>query len=282
MISIKFTNAKKESLIIGSTEGFSLIDLSGIHPPKANINVRSIAGFDGSTFVNSSVNPRNIVVTLQLSGDVEEGRRTLYEIFKIKQSGMFTYTSERIAAQLEAYVEALEILPMSWPVKAIISLLCPQPYFEALNEILVDISFIAYSLTFPLTLNAAGSQLGTVHPSEAINIFNAGDLAIGMKIRYTANGTVLNPKLINTQTLEFIELETTMTAGDILVINTEVGKKRIERTRNGETTNLFNSLKLGSRFLQLEEGDNVLYASSTSGSNSLFTEITYRPKYSGV
>lgn len=282
MISIKFTNAKNESLNIGSTEGFSLIDLSGIAPPNANINVRSIAGFDGSSFVSSSVNPRNIVLTLQLSGDVEAGRQTLYEIFKIKQSGLLIYTSERIAAQLEAYVEALEILPMSWPVKAIISLLCPQPYFEALNEILVDISFIEYALTFPLTLNAAGSQLGTVHPSEAINIFNAGDLAIGMKIRYTANGTVVNPKLINTQTLEFIELETTMNAGDILVINTEVGKKRIERTRNGETTNLFNSLKLGSRFLQLEEGDNVLYASSISGSNSLFTEITYRPKYSGV
>ena len=84
-----------------------------------------LAGFDGSTFVNSTVNPRNIVLTLQLNGNVEDARRELYEIFKIKQKGTLTYTSERIEAQIEAYVEALEVPPMSWPVKAIISLLCP-------------------------------------------------------------------------------------------------------------------------------------------------------------
>ena len=282
MRTIQYTNSKNESLSIGENVAFSLVDLAGIHPPKANINVRSIAGFDGSTFVSSTVNPRNILLTLQLNGNVEEGRQQLYDIFKIKQKGILTYTSERIEAQIEAYVEALEIPPMSWPIKAMISLLCPQPFFEALQEIRVDISFIEYALAFPLTLNASGIRWGILHPSEAINIFNAGDIAIGMKIRYTANGVVVNPKLMNTQTLAYIELQTTLLAGDAVVITTEVGKKRIERTRNGETSNLFNALAIGSTFLQLEEGDNVLYATSQSGSSALFSEITYRPKYSGV
>lgn len=282
MRTIQYTNSKNESLSIGENVAFSLVDLAGIHPPKANINVRSIAGFDGSTFVSSTVNPRNILLTLQLNGNVEEGRQQLYDIFKIKQKGILTYTSERIEAQIEAYVEALEIPPMSWPIKAMISLLCPQPFFEALQEIRIDISFIEYALAFPLTLNASGIRWGILHPSEAINIFNAGDIAIGMKIRYTANGVVVNPKLMNTQTLAYIELQTTLVAGDAVVITTEVGKKRIERTRNGETSNLFNALAIGSTFLQLEEGDNVLYATSQSGSSALFSEITYRPKYSGV
>ena len=151
-----------------------------------------------------------------------------------------------------------------------------------MQEILIDISFIEYALNFPLALKATGIQFGTIHPSEAVNIYNAGDITIGMKIRYTANGVVVNPKLINTQTLAYIELQTTLLAGDVIVITTEVGKKRIERTRNGETVNLFNALAIGSTFLQLEEGDNVLYATSQSGSSSLFTEITYRPRYSGV
>ena len=282
MRTIQYTNSKNESISIGENVAFSLVDLAGIYPPKANINVRSIAGFDGSTFVSSTVNPRNILLTLQLNGNVEEGRQQLYDIFKIKQKGILTYTSERIEAQIEAYVEALEIPPMSWPIKAMISLLCPQPFFEALQEIRVDISFIEYALAFPLTLNASGIRWGILHPSEAINIFNAGDIAIGMKIRYTANGVVVNPKLMNTQTLAYIELQTTLVAGDAVVITTEVGKKRIERTRNGETSNLFNALAIGSTFLQLEEGDNVLYATSQSGSSALFSEITYRPKYSGV
>lgn len=282
MIQLQYINAKQQSLSLGEDSDFALIDLTGINPPKANIQIQSIAGFDGATFVNASVNPRNLVLTLQLHGDVEANRQKLYESFKMKQKGTLIYTSERIQAQIEAYVEALEIPPMSWPVKALISLLCPQPYFEALEDILTDISFIESTFAFPLQLTESGIEMGIVVPSEAVNLFNPGQLSVGMKIRYTANGEVVNPKLINTQTLEFIELQTTMLAGDILTITTEVGKKRIERLRSGETANLFNTLVLGSTFLQLEEGDNVLYATSSSGSSSLFTEITFRPKYSGV
>lgn len=282
MIQLQYINAKQQSLVFGEDKDFALIDFTGINPPKANIQIQSIAGFDGATFVNASVNPRNLVLTLQLQGDVEFNRQKLYESFKIKQKGTLIYTSERIQAQIEAYVEALEIPPMSWPVKALISLLCPQPYFEALEDILTDISFIESTFVFPLQLTESGIEMGIVVPSEAVNLFNPGQLSVGMKIRFTANGEVVNPKLINTQTLEFIELQTAMLAGDVLSITTEVGKKRIERQRNGETTNLFNTLVLGSTFLQLEEGDNVLYATSDSGSSSLFTEITFRPKYSGV
>lgn len=282
MIQLQYINAKQQSLSLGEDSDFALIDLTGINPPKANIQIQSIAGFDGATFVNASVNPRNLVLTLQLQGDVEVNRQKLYETFKIKQKGTVIYTSERIQAQVEAYVEALEIPPMSWPVKAMISLLCPQPYFEALEDILADISFIESTFAFPLQLTESGIEMGIVVPSEAVNLFNPGQLSVGMKIRYTANGEVVNPKLINTQTSEFIELQTTMLAGDVLTITTEVGKKRIERIRNGETANLFNTLVLGSTFLKLEEGDNVLYATSNSGSSSLFTEITFRPKYSGV
>lgn len=282
MPTLQFINSNQQSLTLGDNLDFALLDLAGIHPPKANLNLQTITGFDGATFVSASVQPRNLFLTLQLQGDVEVNRHKLYEIFKIKQKGTLKYTSERIEAQIEAYVETLEILPMSWPVKALISLLCPQPYFEALQDILVDISFIEAALTFPLQLETPGIEMGVVFPSEAINLFNPGDIPIGMKIRYTANGEVVNPKLINTRTLAFIELETTMVAGDVLTITTEVGKKRIERLRNGETTNLFNTLALGSTFLHLEEGDNVLYATSQSGSSSLFTEISFRPKYSGV
>jgi len=266
MPTLQFINSNQQSLTLGDNPDFALLDFAGIHPPKANLNLQTITGFDGATFVSASVQPRNLFLTLQLQGDVEANRHKLYEIFKIKQNGTLKYTSELIEAQIEAYVETLEILPMTWPVKALISLLCPQPYFEALQHILVDISFIEATLAFPFQLETPGIEMGVVFPSEAVNLFNPGDIPIGMKIR----------------TLAFIELETTMVAGDVLTITTEVGKKRIERLRNGEATNLFNTLALESTFLQLEEGDNVLYATSQSGSSSLFTEISFRPKYSGV
>lgn len=282
MKQIRFENDRGSSLMIGNNSDFDLFSITGISPPTAFISTSKIAGFDGTTFINSSVNQRNITMTLQVNGNIEENRLKLYDIFKIKRKGTFYYHSARISAMIEAYVENIEVSPMDWPIRVFISLLCPKPYFEALNEIVADITSIDYHLEFPLELLQSGIEFGELQTSEPVNVINPGNIPIGMIIRYRATGTVVNPKLVNTQTLEFIELNTTMESGDVIAINTEVGQKRIERNRNGTITNLFNSLVTGSKFLQLNEGDNVLFGSSQSGSNSLFIEVEYRAKYSGV
>lgn len=282
MKQILFENDRGSSLNIFNNPDYAILNITGISSPNAFISTSKIAGFDGTTFINSSVNQRNITITLQLRGNVEENRLKLYDVFKIKRKGTFYYSSNRISAKIECYVENVEIPQMDWPVKAFISLLCPKPYFEALNEIVADITSIEYSLEFPLELIQTGIEFGSLQTTEPVNVINPGNIPIGMVITYRSTGSVVNPKLVNTQTLEFIELNTMMEAGDIITINTEVGQKRIELNRNGVISNLFNSLVAGSKFLQLDEGDNVLFGSAESGSNSLFIEVEYRAKYSGV
>lgn len=282
MPTIQYVNSKNESLIIGESMDFSLIELSGLCPPKANIITKTRTGFDGSSVVSAVVNTRNLVMVLQMSTDVEANRLKVYDIFRIKQKGILTYTSELIQAQIEGYVESVEVLPMSWPVKVVISLICPQPYFEALQDILIDIASIEDALSYPLELFSSGIEIGIIHPSQALNVLNPGDISIGMTIKFQAIGEVINPKIINTLSLQSIELEIVMQAGDIIQVTTEVGKKKIELIHAGETTNIFNTLVMGSVFMQLESGDNVLYTTSETGSTFLLTQVIFRPKYSGV
>lgn len=282
MRTIKFENERGQSLILGDDTHYDLIDLTGINPPLANIQTSKVANFDGTTFISSLVNQRNIVIALQLRSDVEASRLQLYDVFKIKRKGVFTYLSDLIEAQIEAYVESIDVPPMRWPMVALISLICPKPYFEALDAIVADITSIENQLSFPLEIAPSGIELGTLQTLQAVNVVNPGDIPIGMMIRYRSIGAVVNPKLLNTQTLEFIELNTSMIAGDIITINTEIGQKRIELNRGGVFTNLFNSLVVGSKFLQLSEGDNILYGSAQSGATALMIEVEYRAKYSGV
>lgn len=282
MKEIRFINDRGSSLILGDDSDYVLFDISGISPPNANISTSAIAGFDGATFISSSVNQRNIVITLELRGDIQANRLKLYDVFKIKRKGTFYYYSDLIEAKIDAYVESVSISPMTKPVRAFISLLCPKPYFESLNERAVDITSIDYLLDFPLELLSSGIELGSLNTTDPVNVINDGNIPIGMIIQMRATGAVVNPKLINTQTLEFIELNTEMEAGDVITINTEIGQKRIQRNRNGDIDNLFNSLVLGSTFIQLHEGDNVMLAVAESGSNALFVEVQYRVKYSGV
>ena len=282
MREIIFTNDRDQSLILDETSDYSLTSITGISPPNANIQTSSIANFDGTTFINSVVNQRNIVIALQINSDVEANRLRLYDIFKIKRKGTFHYHSDLIEAKIEAYVESIDVSPMNWPVVALISMICPRPYFEALDAIISAITSITGQLSFPLTLLASGIKLGNLQTSQAVNVINSGDIPIGMIIRYRATGAVVNPKLLNTQTMEFIELNTSMIVGDIITITTEIGQKRIELNRGGTITNIFNTLVIGSKFFQLSEGDNILYGSATSGSAALLIEVEYRIKYSGV
>jgi hypothetical protein len=256
--------------------------LQGITPPKASFSTSTLAGFDGSRVTGSMVNARNIIMVLQLSGDIESNKLKLYDIFKIKRHGFLTYNSDLLSIQIEAYVESIDIPPMVWPLKAMISLLCPQPYFEDLQDILIDVAAIDPTLSFPLEIFSSGVEIGIIHPSEAQNILNPGDIPVGMILRFQAIGSVVKPKIINTQTLQSLELNLTLQAGDIVTINTEIGKKRIELNQSGVITNQFNCLVLGSTFLQLDEGDNVLYVTSESGSSFLLTQIAFRPRYSGA
>lgn len=282
MREIKFENERGQALIIGDGSDYALTSITGINPPTANIQTSSIANFDGTTFISSVVNQRNIVIALHLRGDVEANRLHLYDIFKIKRKGTFTYKSNLIEAQIEAYVETIDVPPMTYPVIALISLICPKPYFEALDSIIADITSIDGELSFPLELISSGIELGNLQTLQEVNVINPGDISIGLIIRFRSVGAVVKPKLLNTQTLDFIELDTSMIAGDIITINTEIGQKRIELNRGGVITNIFNTLVIGSKFIQLNEGDNVLYGSATSGSAALLIEVEYRAKYSGV
>lgn len=282
MKEIKVINERNQSLIIGDDSNYALSNIIGISPPNANIQTSSIANFDGSTFISSVVNQRNIVISLQLRGDIEFNRLRLYDIFKIKRKVTLYYYSDLIEAKIEAYVETVDVPPMSRPVMAMISLICPKPYFEDMDQIVTDISSIEGQFSFPLELTSTGIQLGTLQTSQEVNVVNNGDIPIGMIIRLRAIGDVVKPKLINTQTLEFIELNTSMISGDVITINTEIGQKRIELNRGGEITNIFNTIVIGSKFIQLKEGDNILYGTAESGSASLLIEVEYRVKYSGV
>lgn len=282
MREIKFVNERSQTLIMGDDSDYALTSITGISPSSANIQTSSIANFDGTTFISSVVNQRNIVIGLQLRGNVEANRLRLYDIFKIKRKGTFYYHSDLIEAQIEGYVEMVDVSPTNWPVVAMISLICPKPYFEALDSIISDITSIDAELSFPLQLFSTGIEMGSLQTSQEVNVINTGDIPVGMIIRFRSTGSVDNPKLLNTQTLEFIELSTSMIAGDIITINTEIGKKRIELNRGGVITNIFNTLVVGSKFIQLNEGDNVLYGSAESGSSALLIEVEYRAKYSGV
>lgn len=282
MREISYTNELGQTLELDESPDYALIHITGTNPPNASISTSRIVNFDGSNYVGSVLNSRNIVLALLIKGDIETNRLRLYDIFKVKRKGTLNYQGASDELRIEAYTESIEVNPMSKPIIAMISLICPKPYFEAIHSTTQNITSVVPRLKFPLENNSSGVELGILQTNKAVNIINTGDTQIGMMIRFRAIGAVNKPKLINTQTLESIELDTAMQAGDMISVSTEIGQKRIELDRNSVVSNIFNTLVPGSKFLNLYEGDNILYGTAQSGFESLLIEVEYRTKVIGV
>lgn len=48
-----------------------------------------------------------------------------------------------------------------------------------------------------------------------MDCYNEGDVSTGMRIRFTALGTVSNPILLNVDTEEFIQINASQKTGDV-------------------------------------------------------------------
>lgn len=112
---------------------------------------------------------------------------------------------------------------------------------------------------------------------------NFGGIETGLTFELFATGTVVNPKIFNYITNEYIGLNFTMLEGDLITITTGIGNKTISLFRNGQTTNIFNSLMQGSTWLQLPNAGGVFVYTIDSGLISdLEITIKHYDLYEGV
>ncbi|HEX3075966.1 MAG TPA: phage tail family protein, partial [Lachnospiraceae bacterium] len=118
-----------------------------------------------------------------------------------------------------------------------------------------------------------------------VNVYNKGDVETGMRIVFRAKGALTNPSLFNVETREFIKINKAMTAGEVITIDTNYGKKGITLRKNGVESNILNYIDIaggGNTFLQLAVGDNLLRYNADTGADNLEVDIYFDNRYLGV
>lgn len=279
MPSIICKNKAGISLDVMSGTDIHLIDLQGVSP-VATVNTSSISGYDGSTVVSSQMPMRNIVMILRLAG--EDERLKIYEVFRIKQEGTLLYQSGNRDVKIDYIVESIMCVPTTNDLKAQISLLCPQPYFESLIELTGYIAAVVPMFRFPFRPHG-GFYFAKKTNSVMVTLNNPSEVDVGMRVVFYANGTVTAPSLLNVYTKERIKLDYTMQAGDTITVDTHLGKKsRILLMRNGVESNIINYMADDFTFMPLRPGDNLFKYDADSGLSALEVKIRYSEYYAGV
>lgn len=291
MFKCKIENIKNNVLTLTQDESnYQVLSITGLNPPKAQINTSTIAGLDGSKFNSSKLESRNIVITLKINGDIEANRIKLYKYFTTKEWCKFYYENDHRNVYIDCRVENFECDLFTNDETAQISLICPQPYFKDMETIIDDISKALAAFEFPFAYGSKGAtnpqitpdsstdnaiEFSTIDTSKITNIYNDSESETGVIIKIDVLGTISDIRIKNTQTGESFILKYSFLENDRIVVNTNKGQKSVVLTRNGVTSNLFTAIRKGSTFFQLTIGDNFFGYTADNGSNDDLVHITF-------
>ncbi|HQE49930.1 MAG TPA: phage tail family protein [Fervidobacterium sp.] len=290
-MKIIFVNANNKSVEFGNSKPYVLISVDKTDIPEMDIFTQKAPFQDGVALLGYSLKSRDVVIEAVIIGDDENEvsfyRRELITLLNPKLGlGTLIYDDGIHQYKIKAIVDGAPIVSGSDRTKTyqrvLINLLCPEPYWSALHEMLEELALWRGALEFPLEIPAEGIEFGYRESTQVVTIDNQGDVPCALRVEFTALGTVKNPSLINVYTREFITINKVMQAGEKITITTDFANKRVVSEYEGIKQSALQYLDPNSTFLQLAVGENVLRYDAEENIDNLQVLLYYTPKYLGV
>lgn len=264
---------------------FLLADVDGVYEIANEVTISSNTMSDGGTYQGSVQRVRNIVLTLKDLTNHVYNRNLLSTLFKAGKEGSLIFHEDENERTIDYYVESVNSTGEKNARTYTVSLLCPDPFFYALDDVTVLMANWVKNFEFVHEFIASGEEFGyrSLQASQEIENLNAAD-NIGLTIVITANGAVTNPSVTRVESNESLTVGSSakpfsMVSGDSLTITTSNNDKHVYLTHDGVTTEVNEYLTEDSVFIQLMRGKNNIGYDADSGVSNMVVSITYRLKY---
>lgn len=290
---LTYTNERGESIELSTESVYHCNvskDVDGIAGVTNVVYSTNSMGQHGDTYVGQRIEARDIDIVGHINTrdkqQAYELRRQLLKVFNPELSGTLTYEFGSFKRVINCRLHGEPKLPRKEVmIEFTIPLDCLNPFWREEDEQKEDIASWVAAWEFPCEIEQDNQQsmiFGYRAESVIVDCYNEGDVSTGMRIRFTALGTITNPILLNVDTNEFIKLNVTMQTGDVIEVNTKYGSKGATLIRDGQKTDYFRYVDVDSTFMQLAIGDNNFRYDAESGVNSMEVSIFYNKEYLGV
>lgn len=248
-------------------------EISGLDPVKASVNTSPFGSVDGDAYIGSKVGSRNIVLTVGMNPDwddwtYESLRNLLYSYFMPKRPvRLVFYSDDMIPVQITGIVESAEINQFSKDPEFVISVICPDPYFIALEPTIIT-----------------GQS---VRPDgEVVDIIYEGNVEIGMHIQVTQASGASPTKIgiqIGDPTITYFDVVATVDASNYFEVNSVPTRKFVQNVNmsTGVLTSLLSKVvREGSEWPLFQPGLNEFSVITDAGVQDW--ELTYFKRFGGL
>lgn len=282
MYNVILENENGEQLDLMHHKDMICVHIDGATSITATLNETENANIDGSTINSERINSRPINLTVRILNNYGECRLKLYQQAVIKKKVKLSLVNDVRSVYIEGQVKSIENDPFTQQQQMIISILCPEPYFDEMVALEEEFSNIVKLLHFPLAIDAKGIPFGEITDIKQVEVINVGEADTGFEIVLRALGEVENPKIINMKTGEYLRLNHTMMPNEVINICTIDKNKSVISIFNNQISNIIGKLDLSSTWLIAKVGVSNFTYTADSGENKLDVSIKFKNKYLGI
>lgn len=290
---LTYTNERGESIELSTESVYHCNvskDVDGIAGVTNVVYSTNSMGQHGDTYVGQRIEARDIDIVGHIN---TRDKQQAYELRRQMLKALNPELGGRLSYELGSFKRVIDCRLHGEPKVERKSVLqqfslqldCLNPFWRDEGEQREDIASWVAAWHFPCVIekdNKKSMIFGYRAESIIVDCFNEGDVSTGMRVRFTALGTVTNPIILNVDTEEFIRLNVAMQTGDVIEVNTKYGSKGATLTRDGVKHDYFRYVDVDSTFMQLAIGDNNFRYDADSGVNSMEVSIFYDKEYLGV
>lgn len=229
----------------------------------------------GQTVQTQSVGGRNIDVTGELYGEIEERKRAL-------SAACAPMTAGRLVFWDKYFIRVVVKAAPSFSAKKGVGIFkmqffAPFPYFSAVAEKAYSIGSVTKEFRFPINYSRP-HRFGTRSTAKATDVRNDGDVPVAFRLDIQANGNCSNVRVTNLKTLAFLKITGELELGDRVAVYRDADNAvRAELTRDGITSDIIARVDDDSTLFDLAAGENLLAATDDNGGNNLSVQFTFHP-----
>jgi phage-related protein len=254
------------------TDLIQIRNIEGLDPVKASVNTSPYGSVPGESYVGSSVPKRNIVLTVGLNPDwddwtYEKLRRMVYHYFTPSMpTRLVFYSDDIVPVEIVGVVESVENNQFSKDPELIVSVICPDPYFTALEPVVL-------------------TGLSAAENAPVTTIDYAGSVEAGIYVKVTHIADPTPDEDIGIQLgLTFFGVHAVVDSSNYFEMSSIPMQKYVQNINlnTGVITNLLSQIYIqqGSLWPMLQPGENEF--SVYTDVNPHDWELTYFERFGGL
>lgn len=280
-ITLQFLRNDDRSFTVdGGTLG--LVAATGLDQANVEVFTQKAAVGDGDIVTGSRVGSRTLEFTFKArhASINEVLRRAITSFFIAAQSYSIyvtRYGAKRYAADCRLDNAQISTDGQGVPVTVKLAFLMPEGYFRSVDSFGKNIAGIESRCGYPYAaLQSYGRIYGLYAYAQIVYLDNDGDAEAYCKAVFTAQGTVVNPKLQTGNS--YVRMLCTLSAGDVMVVDA----KTRSVTLNGENASYLLDRQSSFDGIVFARGTNAVSFTADMGSNLLAVYVYYNKRYMGA